>query len=74
MTTDSTTTRGKALDLLTISETADLLRVSTKTIYRLVDRRALAFSRVSGALRFSRADIEALLSRGRVESVDPKTL
>jgi len=59
--------------LLTLEEVAELLRVSKTSVYRLVERRALPFFRVSSVLRFDLADVEAFLGAGRVEPVgDPK--
>ena len=55
--------------LLTLDEVAELLRVSKTSMYRLVERRAIPFFRVSGVLRFDLADIEAFLGTGRVEPV-----
>ena len=56
--------------LLTLDEVAELLRVSKTSVYRLVERRAVRFYRVSGLLRFDHADIEAFLGAGCVEPVD----
>ena len=59
--------------LLTLEEVAELLRVSKTSVYRLVERRALPFFRVSSVLRFDRGDITRFLSAGSVEPVgDPK--
>ena len=58
--------------LLTLDEVAELLRVSKTSVYRLVERRAVRFYRVSGLLRFDHADIEAFLSAGCVESMGEK--
>jgi excisionase family DNA binding protein len=55
--------------LLTLDEVADLFRVSKTSVYRLVERRALRFYRVSGLLRFDHTDIEAFLGAGCVEPV-----
>jgi excisionase family DNA binding protein len=55
--------------LLTLDEVAELLRVSKTSVYRLVERRALPFYRVSGLLRFDHADIETFLYAGRIEPV-----
>jgi len=55
--------------LLTPDDVAELFRVSKTSVYRLVERRALPFYRVSGLLRFDHADIEAFLDAGRVEPV-----
>jgi len=57
------------LTLLTPNEAADLLRLSKASIYRLVETRALPFYRVSGSLRFSKADLDDYVACGRVESV-----
>lgn len=55
--------------LLKLDDVAELLRVSKTSVYRLVERRAIPFFRVSGLLRFDRADVEAFLDAGRVEPV-----
>ncbi len=55
--------------LLTLDEVAELLRISKTSVYRIVERRAVRFYRVSGLLRFDHADIEAFLGAGRVEPV-----
>lgn len=54
---------------LTPDEVASLLRISKTGVYRLVERRAIRFYRISGVLRFDRADIEAFIRQGCVESV-----
>jgi len=46
--------------LLTLHEVAQLLAVSRNTVYRMVNRGALAAYRVSRSLRFHRADIDRL--------------
>ena len=58
-----------SLALLTPAEAADMLRLSKASIYRLVETRALPFYRVSGSLRFAQKDLEAYITRGRVESI-----
>ena len=52
--------------LMTVRDVARRLSVSTKTIYRLKDERALAYIKVRGSLRFREDDVEALEARGRV--------
>lgn len=54
--------------LLTRSEVADLLRVSTMTVLRLVARRELPVYRVRGRLRFARRDVLTYLDRQRTEA------
>jgi len=46
--------------LLTLHEVAQLLAVSRNTVYRMVNRGALAAYRVSRSLRFHPADIDTL--------------
>jgi len=58
--------------LLTLDEVAELLRVSKTSVYRLVERRALRFYRVSGLLRFDHADVEMFLVAGCVEPMGKK--
>jgi|GEM_PF-2656961 len=68
----SSAAKPPARTLLTLEEVAWLLRVSKTSVYRLVERRALPFFRVSSVLRFDLADVEAFLGAGRVEPVgDP---
>jgi excisionase family DNA binding protein len=52
-------------DLITVSEAAKLLRVSRRTVERLVARGALPFYElpVRGGLRFDRAMLHAWLAR-----------
>ena len=55
-----------ALDLLTIQETADILRVSPVTVRRFIKSKRLPAVRVGRALRVKREDVEKL-----PEQVDP---
>jgi len=50
-------------DLLTVREVAKRLRVSTATVYALVERGELAHLRVSNAIRVRRADLEGYVSK-----------
>ena len=43
---------------LTVKDVADLLRVDSKTVYRLVQRSELPGFKVAGSWRFLRSDIE----------------
>ncbi len=57
------------LDLLTIGEVADMLRVSTVTVRRIVSSRALRFYKLKrGGLRFDRSDVDAYVRGGCVEA------
>ncbi len=57
-------------DLLTVSEAADVLNVSTSLIYLLVDTRKLACHRIGakrGTIRIRKEDIEEFLAQCRKE-------
>lgn len=58
-----------ATHLLTVAEVADRLRVTPRTVYRLVAEHRLTFIRVGNQLRFPSDDFEAYLTAGRVEAV-----
>jgi excisionase family DNA binding protein len=66
MPTDTNST----VELLTIAELAELLKISVTGVRRLQQARQLPFIKVGGSVRFSRNDIIAYLKRQRVESVD----
>ena len=55
--------------LLTPRELAAVLKVSLTTVYRLVDRRAIPFHRISRKLRFSTADVDEFVKSSRVETI-----
>jgi excisionase family DNA binding protein len=54
--------------LLTIRDVSTTLRVSDKTVRRMIDRRELVAFRVGGQLRVSSDSVLALLRAGRVGS------
>lgn len=62
---------GMTSALLTASEVADRLRVSTMTVYRLIRRGELAAVRVGRNYRVRAADLEAYLD---AQVVDPASL
>jgi len=49
---------------LTVSDVAKQLRVSSATVYRLIDSGELRHGRVSNAIRISQADLAAFLHGG----------
>jgi excisionase family DNA binding protein len=49
------------LDLLTVHEAAELLRVRPVTIYKLCSIGRLPHLRISNAIRISRIDLERML-------------
>lgn len=57
------------MELLTIKEVADLLKVSVASIRRLQQGRKIPFIKVGGSVRFSKTDIEDYLKRIRVEPI-----
>jgi excisionase family DNA binding protein len=61
---------GPAIELLTIPEVAELLKVSVSGVRRLQQARHLPFIKVGGSVRFSKSDIILYLEKRRVESVE----
>ena len=57
------------LDLLTIPEVADLLKISIPTVRRLQDQRRIPFTKIGGSVRFIRDDVVAYVQQERVESI-----
>ena len=51
--------------LLTISEAAEYLAISDRSVKRLIARGDLPCIRVGSALRFAYADLEAFIARNR---------
>lgn len=49
-------------DLLTAGEVADLLRVSSATVYRWADDHTLSALKIGGVVRFRRSEVMALLA------------
>lgn len=56
-------------DLLTVAEVADELRVSTMTVYRLIQRDELPALRIGRSYRIERDDLDAYLA-GQTTDVD----
>ena len=49
--------------ILTVQEVADLLRVSTMTVYRLIKAREIHAMRVGRSYRLRETEVESYLSR-----------
>ena len=63
--------KSQAVDrLLTVRELAELLRLTPKGVYAMVEARRIPFIRVSNRLRFRRSDVVAWLEENRVPSVE----
>jgi excisionase family DNA binding protein len=58
------------MELLTIAEVAEFLKLSAPTVRRLQQQRRIAFVKVGGRVRFTRSDIMAYLESRRVSSID----
>jgi excisionase family DNA binding protein len=58
------------LGLLTLTEVAELLRISVPTVRRLQQQRKMPFVKVGGRIRFTRSDIASYLEKRRVRSID----
>ncbi len=50
-------------EILTLREVADYLKVTERTIYRLVAARKIPAFKVGGTWRFSRADIDGWIKQ-----------
>lgn len=62
-----------APDLLTVREVAELLRLTPKGIYSLVEGRRIPFVKISNRVRFFHADIVEYLRKNRVPAFLEKT-
>jgi len=61
----ATQARQMDLDLLSLQEVAELLRVSKISIYRMVARQVLAVYRIGRRMRFRKEDVLRYLERNR---------
>ena len=52
---------------LTVREVADLMRVSTMTVYRLIRQGDLRATRVGRSYRLRESEVDAYLRRGEAE-------
>jgi excisionase family DNA binding protein len=59
----------KNIELLTIKDVAELLKVSQSSVRRLQQGRHLPFIKVGGSIRFAKDDILEYLKKGRVEAL-----
>ena len=60
---------GSEIDLLTVQEVAELLKVSPTTVRRLQSDRRLPFIKVGGSVRFAKNDIVDFVRKMRVEPI-----
>jgi excisionase family DNA binding protein len=57
------------MELLTIAEVAEFLKISESTVRRLQQRRLIPFFKVGGSVRFTKSDLVSYLEKQRVETV-----
>ena len=58
-----------AIELLTIPETAEFLRISVSGVRRLQQGRQIPFFKIGGGIRFAKGDLVSYLTRQRIGSV-----
>jgi len=58
------------VQLLTVRQTAELLRISPSGVRRLQEKRFIAFIKVGGNVRFAMSDIVSYLEKRRVRPID----
>jgi excisionase family DNA binding protein len=58
------TPNGGSLELMTTTELAKYLRISTASVYRLVRQKQIPVSKVGRQLRFRKDTIDVWLSKG----------
>jgi excisionase family DNA binding protein len=63
------TDTGRVIELLTISEVAELLRISATGVRRLQRQRCIPFFKVGGSVRFAKGDVLSYLVEHRIEAV-----
>jgi excisionase family DNA binding protein len=56
--------------LLTITEVAEMLKISVPSVRRLQQRRLIPYFKVGGSVRFFMSDIAAYLTKSRVDAAD----
>lgn len=58
------------LDILTITEVAEYLKVAERTLYRLAAAKKIPAFKVGGTWRFSRADIDSWIKQQSMDGLD----
>jgi excisionase family DNA binding protein len=55
-------------NILTLEEFAQLLKISPRTVYRMLEDSELPFAmKIKGSWRFKRLDVEAWLERQKID-------
>jgi excisionase family DNA binding protein len=60
------------MELLTIPEVAEFLKISVPSVRRLQQRRLIPFFKIGGSVRFNRSDLASFLESTRVEAIGSK--
>jgi excisionase family DNA binding protein len=61
---------GSDVELLTIGEAAELLKISASGVRRLQRTRQLTFVKVGASIRFLKEDVALYLDKRRVKSIE----
>jgi len=57
------------IEILTIKEVAELLKISQSSVRRLQSDRYIPFMKIGGSVRFSKSDIIDYLKKRRVDAI-----
>lgn len=68
--TNTSANSSPTIELLTIADVAELLKISKAGVRRLQHGRHIPFHKVGGSVRFTKSDIMSYLRKNRVESID----
>ena len=63
--------RGRTSELMTLTEVAEYLRISTATVYRLVQRKQIPVNSVGRQLRFRKNSLDEWLSNNEGQNYEP---
>jgi excisionase family DNA binding protein len=69
ITKDKTTEPCDRTKLMTPDQVADILSVAKITVYRIMAKRKIRFSKIGGRVRFRREDIERYIEENSVETM-----
>jgi excisionase family DNA binding protein len=59
----------EGIELLTIKDVAEVLKISPTSVRRLQQERHIPFIKVGGSVRFAKNDLVKYLERNRIESI-----
>lgn len=66
------TNHNSIIELLTPDELADMLKISTREVYRRVAQRRIRYFKLGRSLRFDKNDVMSYLQQNAVELVGTK--